>query len=317
MKSHPSKSSFHKLYLIDVPMYEKCLSYLNEVDRQELKDLNDEHRPEYMASTDNDENGPQESDEVTQPVSASEEPDENEADLQSPIEDRDAPTIHLSKKEAVHETHSTKQKKPKKFSCEHCIKKFTTKYSMNRHKKLFHEDEPLVEDTVVNPSTNMKEPEEKIPFSKGPSRYSIYKKKQQELQKVENDNTIYKPQRPSSRYTRIAGVKYKGPKEPMTTRKRQRTEEIDELQEVENDDTIYKPQRPSSRYTRIAGVKYKGPKEPMTTRKRQRTGEIDDMQEQNTLKEESSLPNRGIKRKGPKRATDNEPRKKLRWINYV
>ena len=253
-------------------MYEKCLSYLNEVDRQELKDLNDEHRPEYMASTDNDENGPQESDEVTQPVSASEEPDENEADLQSPIEDRDAPTIQPSKNEAVisiHGTHSTKQKKPKKFSCEHCIKKFTTKYSMNRHKKLFHEDEPLVEDTVVNPSTNMKEPEEKIPFSKGPSRYSIYKKKQQELQKVENDNTIYKPQRPSSRYTRIAGVKYKGPKEPMTTRKRQRTEEID------------------------------------------------DMQEQNTLKEESSLPNRGIKRKGPKRATDNEPRKKLRWINYV
>ena len=112
---------------------------------------------------------------------------------------------------------------------------------ISTYKKLFHEDEPLVPDNVVIPSTNMKEPEEKIPFSKGPSRYSIYKKKQQELHGVENDHVIYKPQRPSSRYTRIAGVKYKGPKEPMTTRKRQRTEEIDELQEVENDNTIYTP----------------------------------------------------------------------------
>ena len=77
MKSRASKSAFHKLYLIDVAMYEKCLPHLNEVDKQELKDLNDEHRPEYMASNDIEDIIPQESEEVSQVINSSEQMDEN------------------------------------------------------------------------------------------------------------------------------------------------------------------------------------------------------------------------------------------------
>ena len=47
MKNQYSKSTFHKLYLIDKEMYDRILPYMNEVDKQELNDLNAEHRPEY------------------------------------------------------------------------------------------------------------------------------------------------------------------------------------------------------------------------------------------------------------------------------
>ena len=39
-----TKSSFHKLYLIDAEMYNRILPNLNEVDKQELNDLNENNR---------------------------------------------------------------------------------------------------------------------------------------------------------------------------------------------------------------------------------------------------------------------------------
>ena len=43
MKSY-KKSSFHKLYLIEPALYEKMLPLLNDVEKQEIIDLNEEHK---------------------------------------------------------------------------------------------------------------------------------------------------------------------------------------------------------------------------------------------------------------------------------
>ena len=39
-----TKSNFHKLYFIDAELYNRILSNLNEVDKQELNDLNENNR---------------------------------------------------------------------------------------------------------------------------------------------------------------------------------------------------------------------------------------------------------------------------------
>ena len=45
MKTAENKSSFDKLYLIQPEMYDRILSYLNEVEKQELNDVNEKNRP--------------------------------------------------------------------------------------------------------------------------------------------------------------------------------------------------------------------------------------------------------------------------------
>ena len=50
MKSK-TKSSFSKLYLIEEELYQKILPLLNEMDRQELNNLNDEHKTEEPSNS--------------------------------------------------------------------------------------------------------------------------------------------------------------------------------------------------------------------------------------------------------------------------
>ena len=47
MKNTYAKSAFHKLYLIDKEMYDRILPQLNNVEKQELDNLNNEHRPDF------------------------------------------------------------------------------------------------------------------------------------------------------------------------------------------------------------------------------------------------------------------------------
>ena len=78
MKTPYSKSSFHKLYLIEKEMYDRILPYLNEVDKQEINDLNTEHRPELDESDQVVE--AEVEDELLQSENADTEIDEGEAD---------------------------------------------------------------------------------------------------------------------------------------------------------------------------------------------------------------------------------------------
>ena len=43
-QKYGTKSSFHKLYLIDSEMYNRILPHLNEVDKQEVNALNENNR---------------------------------------------------------------------------------------------------------------------------------------------------------------------------------------------------------------------------------------------------------------------------------
>ena len=50
-QKYGTKSSFHKLYLIDSEMYNRILHHLNEVDKQEINALN-ENNPSYHEMND-------------------------------------------------------------------------------------------------------------------------------------------------------------------------------------------------------------------------------------------------------------------------
>ena len=67
---------------------------------------------------------------------------------------------------------SKKQKKSKQFSCEICVNKmFTTKHSLKRHYKSFHESNPVVNPTEPEVMTEPKPDEEPLEhISKGLKR---------------------------------------------------------------------------------------------------------------------------------------------------
>ena len=146
-KSARTKSSFHKLYLIDAEMYNRILPSLNEVDKEELHDLNESNRPYDDL---NDEN-PGETTEEPQQVNTDSDvtpPDVKNTDKSPP------PTI----------TEKTSEMKTKKFGCEICVnKKFTTKQSLKRHHKTFHEKKQSIKEAVRSSpieeeTTSIKEP---------------------------------------------------------------------------------------------------------------------------------------------------------------
>ena len=123
-----NKSSYNKLYLIDSEMFNRVLPHLNEVDKQELNHLNEKNRS--FEDNQNDEAFEQKNKDTEQindaldPAPKGEEPN------------IDKPPILLDE--------NMPGKKMKKFACEICVdKKFTTKQSLKRHHKTFHEKNTL------------------------------------------------------------------------------------------------------------------------------------------------------------------------------
>ena len=144
MKTSYSKSSFHKLYLIEKEMYDRILPYLNEVDKQEINDLNMEHRPELDESDQVVEDEVE--DELTQSEIAETKDNEGETDrdiISQRQVNRDIPrevTIpEINEENLTLTKEKTNFKRPKKYACEVCVNKmFTTKSSLKRHHKTFH-----------------------------------------------------------------------------------------------------------------------------------------------------------------------------------
>ena len=149
MKSY-KKSSFHKLYLIEPALYEKMLPLLNDVEKQEIIDLNEEHKDglveEFGENTTNNDDAepPQEeivaSGEDPAPASGEDPAPPMKSTSETPIaQEQDSQNVQTTTQtEATVAAPSVRKKNPKRFPCDSCHKAFTTKFSLKRHFKTFH-----------------------------------------------------------------------------------------------------------------------------------------------------------------------------------
>ena len=304
MKNHYSKSSFHKLYLIEKEMYDRILPYINEVDKQEINDLNEEHRPEYedpdttiiektesrkeLNVSDNDDQS-EDLNEITTEISH-EVPREalREAARESLREASQLTTTSQEYLQPVEEElpideekftsrKGNKLKKIKKYACNICVnKKFTTRSSLNRHHKTFHMVQPL--NKAVEIETKPKD----LTSNEGTGlKHTVSKLSTSVKRRREDDEFSNYSDEKSARYGDLdyelentpakRGLKRKVTID-LEPRKKFHWESFDGNETNSNTDRAYEANSP-------------------------------------TL-------NRGLKRKGPTRVTDLEPRKKFRWETY-
>ena len=139
MKSY-KKSSFHKLYLIEPALYEKMLPLLNDVEKQEIIDLNEEHKDglveEFGENTTNNDDAEPPQEEI---VASGEDPaPPMKSTSETPIAQDSQNVETTTQTEATVAAPSVRKKNPKRFPCDSCHKAFTTKFSLKRHFKTFH-----------------------------------------------------------------------------------------------------------------------------------------------------------------------------------
>ena len=209
-----NKSSYNKLYLIDSEMFNRVLPHLNEVDKQELNDLNEKNRS--FEDNQNDETLEQKNEDTEQI---------NDALDPAPIDEEpniDKPPILVDGK--------MPGKKTKKFACEICVdKKFTTKQSLKRHHKTFHEKKHSIKETeiypeVKYPNTSLPAIEKKASFIKEPESKNLKRKFEDNPDEFEGDEPVLK----LPKYTEFPeieeqrGVKRKGPKRATDSMPRKR-----------------------------------------------------------------------------------------------
>ena len=111
-------------------MYHKILPKLDDLDRQEIADLNENNKPEYVPETDDfgnsetvsEDNNIQQDEEIISSNNA-----------QSPVV---TPESNLDNETKF--VKSVRHMKDKKYMCHHCPKGFTTKYSRARHTSTYH-----------------------------------------------------------------------------------------------------------------------------------------------------------------------------------
>ena len=146
------KGSFSKLYLIEMDKYQKCLSVLSRLERDETQSLNEKHSTSDELDTNQRDVYANDQDDDIIPNTTLSEGKKNQS------KEFSTATPVMSSKSA-----DSKQMKPKKFACNVCInKKFTTKHSLKRHHKTFHEvheenKQGLKRDET--PTSNASEPE--------------------------------------------------------------------------------------------------------------------------------------------------------------
>lgn len=139
MKSY-KKSSFHKLYLIEPALYEKMLPLLNDVEKQEIIDLNEEHKDEVVEefdenTTNNDDAEPPQEEIV---ASGEDPPSPMKSTNETPIAQHSQNVETATQTEAAAAAPSVRKKNSKRFPCDSCNKTFTTTWSLKRHFKTFH-----------------------------------------------------------------------------------------------------------------------------------------------------------------------------------
>ena len=192
-----TKSSYEKMFLIDEQMYNKILPLLNEIDRQELVSLNNDHKSDDQKTIENRENDNPSIEESSLP---------SHIQPAKSIENLGNSTLKIDQPVSVNPETSLKPRKtmrPKKFECTKCEKGFTTKFSLKRHANKFH---PSPSEPNIRESEPEQKGEKEIEIIQKPVRISKYsnrplkRKNQQTHENEEIDDTYQK-------IPRIRGIK--------------------------------------------------------------------------------------------------------------
>ena len=218
-----SKTSFHKMYLIDKDMYERVLPHLSEVDKQDINEVNsgsgtdlNEEEPE-MEKNNNQDDAP-----VTIASVNNVGADNSDVSAQAEASPIAEETLPSGKPDVV-----IHKKKDKKYSCPICVNKsFTTKHSMKRHHQSFHEEKQVLNGDATRE-------EEKI--------INIKQAQKRKFIDEDNNSVSYEPLNKTAKYIQPEGVKRKREIEiddleqrkkfvPDTGQKRKRPESITDLQ---------------------------------------------------------------------------------------
>ena len=231
MKTAADKSQYKRLYLIQPEIYNRVLPKLNEVEKQELKDLNEknsnfqENEETLEEKNDNGEGV----NEGTEGVNDNVEEVTDDVIMDHPPENKeepktDKPKISVKMVKDSNGKWSVKKtplKKVKNFSCKICKNKsYTTRRSLKRHNNSFHVEKHSIKEAEIIPEVIY--PKTASPETvKSEDRKNLKRKHQYHPGEfhLEKDNQQFSRDEPVVK--RLKGVDIKVPKREKVKRKYQ------------------------------------------------------------------------------------------------
>jgi hypothetical protein len=245
MKTAADKSQYEKLYLIQPEIYNRVVPKLNEVEKQELKDLNEKNSNSNFQEDEEtleEKNGNNEGVNVTEgnfqedEETLEEKNDNNEGInvtedviMDQPPENKEEPktdkpkiSVKLVKNSnGKWSVKKTPLKKVKNFSCKICVNKsYTTRRSLERHNNSFHVKKHSIKEAEVIPEVIY--PKTASPETvKSEERKTLKRKHQYHPGefRLEKDNQEFSKDEPEVK--RLKGVDSKVPKREKVKRKYQ------------------------------------------------------------------------------------------------
>lgn len=245
MKTAADKSQYEKLYLIQPEIYNRVVPKLNEVEKQELKDLNEKNSNSNFQEDEEtleEKNGNNEGVNVTEgnfqedEETLEEKNDNNEGInvtedviMDQPPENKEEPktdkpkiSVKLVKNSnGKWSVKKTPLKKVKNFSCKICVNKsYTTRRSLERHNNSFHVKKHSIKGAEVIPEVIY--PKTASPETvKSEERKTLKRKHQYHPGefRLEKDNQEFSKDEPEVK--RLKGVDSKVPKREKVKRKYQ------------------------------------------------------------------------------------------------
>ena len=231
MKTAADKSQYKRLYLIQPEIYNRVLPKLNEVEKQELKDLNEKNSnfqedEETLEEKNDDGEGVNEGtegvndnvEEVTDDVIMDHPPENKE----EPKTDKPKISVKMVKdSNGKWSVKKTPLKKVKNFSCKICKNKsYTTRRSLKRHNNSFHVEKHSIKEAEIIPEVIY--PKTASPETvKSEDRKNLKRKHQYHPGEfhLEKDNQQFSRDEPVVK--RLKGVDIKVPKREKVKRKYQ------------------------------------------------------------------------------------------------
>ena len=221
MKTAADKSQYKRLYLIQPEIYNRVVPKLNEVEKQELKDLNEKNSNSNFQEDEEtleEKNGNNEGINVTEDV-IMDQPPEN---IEEPKTDKPKISVKLVKNSnGKWSVKKTPLKKVKNFSCKICVNKsYTTRRSLERHNNSFHVKKHSIKEAEVIPEVIY--PKTASPETVKSEERKILKRKHQYHPgefRLEKDNQEFSKDEPEVK--RLKGVDSKVPKREKVKRKYQ------------------------------------------------------------------------------------------------
>ena len=231
MKTAADKSQYEKLYLIQPEIYNRVVPKLNEVEKQELKDLNEKNsnfQEDEETLEEKNDNG-EGVNEGTEGVNDNVEEVTDDVIMDHPPENKeepktDKPKISVKMVKDSNGKWSVKKtplKKVKNFSCKICKNKsYTTRRSLKRHNNSFHVEKHSIKEAEIIPEVIY--PKTASPETvKSEDRKNLKRKHQYHPGEfhLEKDNQQFSRDEPVVK--RLKGVDIKVPKREKVKRKYQ------------------------------------------------------------------------------------------------